>query len=220
MCYICSKQLQDLDVAIKHLQLHGVRDGEMIKCMKMQISHNLFCKTSFQTVKALKKHLSENKCIVLCNDVGTDTEILHEFYLVNEFSKICVEEISSDKKRILDENASCFKNFAVFLETFIEKLNSHNLQHNVLNDILALSKELVSKTTEINKHLTRNNSKEETEFILVSTNDFVSSHIDTFKSRYKRNLQYEGSQYFVVPERLDVGSPDIIVLRTNFENVK
>lgn len=79
------------------------------------------------------------------------------------------------------------------------------MQHDVLNDILTLSKELIYKSSEINKQMIRNNPKENPEYILNSTNDFVVSHIDTFQSRYKRNLHYEKSEFFVAPKVMHLG---------------
>lgn len=155
--------------------------------------------------------LTQNiNCILLCNDTQSDDENEQNWCLENEFSGLCFDEDSpSEKKLENEENDKPPGNFATFIETFIDKLNKFNLQHNVVDEILTLSKELVSKSTEINKQLIRNNPKDEAEFILNSTSQFVSSHIDTYLSRYKRNIHFQKNEYFVAPKILHLGSKNV-----------
>lgn len=200
-CFKCEQQLQGLDCAIEHLKTHDLDNEEVLKCMAVEISPNLFCKSSFKSVKALKKHMKEHKCILICDDVNSNDEHLQHWDFINEFSELCFDENLSRKEIAPDESG----NLTDFIETFVDKLNGFNLQHDVLNEILRLSKELVSKTTEINKQLIKNNPKEEVKFILNSTNDFIASQFDKFNSRYKRNSHQKNNPYFVPPEALQIG---------------
>lgn len=201
-------ELDGLDGAILHLKSHGVKNGDLLKCMKMQISCELVCKTTFQSFRALKKHMLENKCMILCSDTQNDSGNEQEWNLLDEFSDLCVEE-EENGENSADENIGCFGNFTSFIESFIEKLNGFNLQHDVQNDILQLSKELIYRSTDVSKQIIKNNPEEDVEIILNSTNDFVASHIDTFISRYKRDLHHKKSQYFVAPRVLHVGNTKI-----------
>lgn len=199
-CYKCSEQLQGLKNAMEHLKSHEIATNERLKCMKVQISCNLFCQSSFGTFTSLRTHMNENRCVLLCSDVQSDDENTREWSLVNEISELCLEENTPDETNSHTEKNA--ENFAAFISAFIAKLSAFNLQHNVLDEILLLSKELVSKTAEINEQLIRDNPKDEAEFIVKSTNDFVMSYIDTYTSRHRRNLLYEKSPCFVAPEAL------------------
>lgn len=200
-CFKCAKLLQGLDCAIEHLKTHDLGNGELLKCMVVQISSNLFCKSSFKTVRALKKHMKEHKCVLMCGDVHSNTNNgnSQEWDFIDEFNELCFEENSS-LKEIVPE-----KSLTAFIEAFVDKLNNFNLQHDVLNEFIRLSKELVLKSTEINKQLIKNSPEEEIIFVLDSTNDFIASQFDKFASRYRRNLNQKNNPFFVAPEALQIG---------------
>lgn len=188
ICYICQQRLKDSNEAVKHLQSHGIKNGDKLNCMRDPISRDLFCNSSFHSFKALKRHLNGNQCMILCNDVTC----VPEFELEKEFGELCFEESSPNERE-----ADFSEHFATLIENTIHKLNTFNLQHNVFNDVIQITKELISKCTETNQQIIRKNPGEQVEFILNSTNDFALSHIEKFSSRYKRKSHFEKSPYFV-----------------------
>lgn len=119
-CYKCSMHLDSLNEAIMHLKTHDFENGELLKCMKIQISCDLFCTSSFQSFKTLRKHMHGTKCLILCSDVHTDGENAAEWNLIHEFSGLLVEE-QEEEKSAASENVQCSGNFAAFIENFIDK---------------------------------------------------------------------------------------------------
>lgn len=199
ICYICQQRLEDSNEAVKHLQSHDVKDGDRLNCMKAQISRDLFCNSSFHSFRALKRHLIGKQCTILCNDVTC----VPEFDLENEFGGLCFEE------SIPNEREADSEHFATLIESTIHKLNTFNLHHNIFNDVIQITKELISKCTEMNKRIIRKNPGEQIEFILNSTNDFALSHIEKFSSRYKRKSHFEKSPYFVGSQTVQLGRSQI-----------
>lgn len=195
-CYVCSIHLEDLNSAIEHLK-SCAKNKVTFRCMKNQIAPNLVCKSGFKSLKTLKEHMKK-KCVLCFNDVRDNA--IPESNLLSEFSELCIDESTPDEDKTCEENATCHENFAALFETTIDKLNTFKLHHNVYNEVLIMMKELLSQSNEINKQLIRNNPEENVEFVLDSTNDYVSSQIDKFGTRYKRDLQIAKSPYFVAPE--------------------
>lgn len=121
-CFMCSKHLENLDVAIKHVKTcKYMKEGDAFKCMVVQKSRNLYCKTVFGTIKALKKHMKEKKCILFCADEDESAEIMPEPDLAEHFSEFSIADQLPYKINTADENG----NFSVFIETMIEKLNTY-----------------------------------------------------------------------------------------------
>lgn len=209
-CYECSQQLAELDQAIEHLKLHDIKNSleSEIRCIKVQVSCNLVCTSRFQTFQALKRHISRNNCKIRSSNAESDDSNHKEMGLLNKFGELSFKEnfSSSNEEENNHEKSKCCENFASFMGTFIDKLTSFNLHHDVLDQIFVLSKKLVLQSTELNKQLIRDNPKQEVEFVLDSTNDFVASHIDSVKTRYKRKSHIAESQYFVEPKQIHVDS--------------
>lgn len=207
-CYICLEELHDLPGAMKHLRSHGVENEETLQCMKAHIPSSIFCDSKFKSYKALRQHMNGNNCTLLCSDTvvsdgDTQSDVdehsdgeaqsdsyIHqndgdlmisncaeEWHLENEFGQLCLKNTPED-------NAA--GGFTEFMDNFFDKLNSYNLPHDTLSGILALSKNLVSKTTEINKVMLWNNPNEPVSLVLNSTNDLVASSINKYATRFKR----------------------------------
>lgn len=61
-CYLCPEKFQDVLIATNHLKaVHNKIDKDTLQCMRLQ-ENTIFCSSSFQSIKALRKHLRENKC--------------------------------------------------------------------------------------------------------------------------------------------------------------
>lgn len=211
-CYECSQQLEGLDQAIEHLnKSHDVRSSQdsKIRCLKIQISCNLVCTSTFQTFQALKRHINGNRCKLQTIFGQADNENPQEKDLVVKFSELSYEENCPSSKG--DENkheeTKCSEKLESFLCNFIDKLTSFKLHHNVLDEIFVLSKKLVLQSTEVNKQLIRDNPKLEVEFILDATNELVASHIDSVVSRHRRKLHIAESRYYVEPKSIHIDAP-------------
>lgn len=224
VCYKCPKQFSRLDDAIAHLKTHyAVDDAESIlSCMKVQISPDLFCTAGFRSFKSLKCHMKANKCVLLCKDVH-DNDIEDTRKLECSFNLLTFEEseetpqscsptppdvTQSDNSGSSENGGECLQEMQLFVTRFVDKLAKFNLCHDVVDEILSLSKELVSKTNEINQHMMKENP-DERECILTSTNNFVLSHIDAFSTRYKRDLRFKNNQSYVAPKTLHVDTTNI-----------
>lgn len=222
VCYKCSKQFSRLDDAIAHLKSHyAVDEAESIlSCMKVQISPNLFCTAGFRSFKSLKCHMKANRCVLLCKDVH-DNDIEDTREVECSFNLLTFEEslhsssptppdiAQSNNSRSSDISAGeCLQEMQLFVTYFVDKLAKFNLCHDVVDEILSLSKELVSKTNEINQHMIKENPNE-VECVLTSTNNFVLSHIDAFSTRYKRDLRFENNQNYVAPKTVHVDTTNI-----------
>lgn len=199
VCYECGELFQDPNGAIKHLRTHGVEGLELLRCMRVQSSSVLYCDSKFQSLKTLKKHLNAKNCIILSTDTQTGNS--SESALEDEFGGLCLSESNSNGKRtsIL---TSCSGGLIELIRTTVDKLSTFKLQHNVFDEVIELTKELVLKSTETNQQLMRENPSENVNFILESTKDFVVAHFDKFSSRYKRKVHIGRSPYYVAPEEI------------------
>lgn len=228
VCYECSEELFCLDIAITHLKSHyGTNDADLLlSCIKTQTSLDLFCTAGFRSFKSLKRHLKGNKCVLVCRDISNDdTEDTQE--LGNDFSLLSIEgnaetsqiylpiPTQSDPLEKNSEECQQFELIYQFIEQFVERLITLNLSHNVVDEIMRFSKELVCKANKINECMLKENPND-TELVLTSTSDFVSSHIDTFSTRSKRDLHFKKNQYFVAPQTIYV---DPVNIRATFQHV-
>lgn len=149
-CCLCPENFQNDLEATNHLKsVHCIKDGDAIECMQFHRS-GLFCKSIFKSFKALRKHMKEEKCKVYSSDVTQnvhDENSLAEWNcLVDEFGDLRFENNSSS-----EENARY--SMAAHIENFVNKLIISHLPHNIVNDILNFSEQLVRKTTAMNKKL-------------------------------------------------------------------
>lgn len=182
-CFMCSENLENLDLAVKHLRTcEYVKEGGTFKCMVVQKSANLYCNTVFGATKALKKHMKEKKCTLFCADEVENTESTPGPDLAEQFNDLSIVSQLSHEMNSADENGK----FSVFIESMIEKLNTFNLQHDVFSEIIQLSKDLLSNTLEINRQVIRKYPQEDVDFVLKSTDDFAASELDKFVSNYRR----------------------------------
>lgn len=91
----------------------------------------------------------------------------------------------------------------------MDRLNFFDLNHDVVDEIISLSEQLLSKTNEVNLYMTKSNPDYQPECILTSTEDFVISHLNALETRYKRNLLVRTNQYYVPPDSLHVDNTSI-----------
>lgn len=224
VCYICLNRLNSLKDAITHLKSHYDPNDTnlLLSCMKTQTSSELHCTIGCRTFNSLKCHMRSNRCILLCKDVEVDQgkeredteEIEFDFNLLNLGENAEIEQncppVSSDttQNSSLSDDGECVQKFQFVVQEFVDKLAKFNLCHDVVDEILNFSKELVSKTNEINQHIMRANPNQE-ELVLTSTDNFVLSHIDSFSTRYKRDLYFRRNQYYVAAEMVQIDSTNI-----------
>lgn len=200
-CYLCPQQLEkDLD-ATNHLKAaHEIADGVTLQCMKIQ-KHEMFCKSTFKSFKAMRKHMKENKCNLMSADVfqNEDDQSLHGEWrsMIDDFGELKFEE----------ENAE--NSMSAYIENFVSHLIISHLPHKIVNDVLDFSKELMSKTTAINKELLKNStSMLHTNSVLDETENFITSHINKFNTRHARNKYFTNSPYYVEPQTICAGNDE------------
>lgn len=234
VCYECLEELFCLDSAITHLKSHYGTDNTdlLLSCVKAQTKSDLFCTAGFRSFKSLKSHLKGNKCVLMCKDISNDdTEDTQELgndsnllsfggsaetdRIYSPIPTYSSQNVASDPLEKNREECQKFEVFQQFIEQFVERLITFNLCHNIVDEILRFSKELVCKVNKINECMLKENPND-TQLVLTSTSDFVSSHIDTFSTRFKRDLHFKKNQYYVAPQTIYVDPANI---RATFQHV-
>lgn len=207
-CYLCEEEFVDVASATKHLLSKLEEVGKQFQCMKIH-KNDTFCTTKFASIKSLRKHMKENKCKLLSNDasqIDNDENSGGECNsLLTEFGALSFQRSTLAEK----ENASY--SLAAHIESFVNKLVISNISHDLVSDIIDYSKELVCKTTTLSKESMRMKSitsTKDAEIILDSTEKFVTSHINVFKTRYKRKKHFANSPKYVAPETLSLGDKE------------
>lgn len=202
-CFMCSQRLQNLEFAIEHVRTcEHVKNEGHYKCMIDHSLEKLLCKSVFGSIKALKRHMRDRKCIFFSDHLNESREDIPESNIETKFNELIITEDFPNNNLTADK---CEK-LSVFIESFVEKLNSFNLQQDVFNEIIHISKDLLLKTTEINQQFARNLPREDVQFLLSSTRDFAATQLDKFASHYKRKAHLEKNPFFIAPLPLQIGS--------------
>lgn len=122
--------------------------------------------------------------------------------LIDDFGDLVVESSIQPEQ----ENSSL--SLAAYIDSFVNELTISNLPHKIVDDIINYSKDLVSKTTAINLESMRNNIPANAESILTSTEEFVTSHLNKFGTRYRRKNHFAKYPHYVAPRTIRVGEEE------------
>lgn len=204
-CYLCPDKYHDNELdTTNHLKSsHIKKDGDVLHCTRIQNSET-FCSVEFKSFKALRKHLKENRCKLLSNDVtrnviqSKDDENTSERWdcLIGDLRDLKVDEYLSTEDNVK-------VSLAAHIEKFVHKLIDSHLPHDVVNEVLQFSKGLIFKTTAMNKEAMVNvKTSDNANLVLDSTEQFVTSQLNHFNTRYKRTKFYENSPHFVAPKTI------------------
>lgn len=201
----CEGKFHDALNATKHLQSkHKMKDGDTLHCMTRQEAH-LFCKTTFTSFKAMRKHMKDKKCKLFSRNV-TDDESTESSCggwncLIDVFGSLGFEnDPSAEIEKTKDS-------LATYIESFVDQLIVSNTPHDIVSDIATYTKNIMIKTTALNRELLKNDSAKETlDSILESTEKFVTSQLNKFSTRYKRKQHYTNGPYYVAPKTIPLDS--------------
>lgn len=204
-CYMCPLRFNDVLNATNHLKTsHGKKDGDLLRCMNSQVN-DMFCRTEFKSIKALRSHMRLKKCKPLSRDVSGCPHLIetddtsHDAwdYLLGGFDGLIIESSTTT------ENMK--HSLAEYTEEFVNKLIISNIPHSIVNDILKFSEGLVRKITAATKQSVGNNtSKKSLEAILESTEEIVTSQLNKFNSRFKRTNNFARNPNYVAPKTISV----------------
>lgn len=196
-CYLCPESFQFIIDATNHLKFqHGAKNGDSLKCMAVQ-TDSLFCTVSFKSFTAVRNHMKQKKCKLLSSDTSDfpqqkECEGSCDGWdpALDDFGKLFID--SSNTSTTIPES------IAEYTEEFINKLIVSNVPHNIVNDIVKFSKQLVCKTFAIIG--SSNTTKNDLNAVLSSTEQLVASELNKFGSRFKRAKKFENSPHYVAPK--------------------
>lgn len=233
-CNLCQQIFVDVMKATDHLKTqHGRNNGDSLQCIIRQ-TYNIFCASTFKSFKALRKHMREKRCRLFSNNLnqnenvkdscerwnssidyfgdlnfGSNSENDGVKYscegwnnLIYDFGDLNVEGNS--------EQENVKYSLAAHIESLVDKLIISKLPHDIVNDILNYSKDLVHMTTTMNLEYIRNSTSSvaDAESILNSTEKFVTSQLNKYNTRYKRKKHYANSPHYVEPTTISVNGED------------
>lgn len=190
-CSLCEGIYQDMQKATEHLKSHGQKEGDELKCMKLQ-RNDMFCKVRFTTFKTLRRHMRENKCKLYCSDVNQEE---NWSCLVDDFGALNFD----------NDLAATKEDFTTNTEAFVNRLIVANIQHDVVNEIIAYSKDLASKLSAMNRHSVKSrNMKDEIDSILDLNEEFVTTCLTKFGTRFTRKKHNTNLPYYVAPKQISL----------------
>lgn len=208
ICYLCPETFRNVLDATNHLQsAHDKNNhGDPLQCMKRHKS-GLFCDSKFNSIKALRKHMRDSACKLLSVDMNQDE--------INENSCVGwnqIEDIFGDLN--FDEDKPSPEEemhplMEAHIKSFVNKLIISTLPHDLVDEIVNSTKELIARITVLNKELIKNNAKTvDAGLTLDSTEHFVVSQLNRFNTRYKRKLNCTESPHYVAPKTCSLNQDD------------
>lgn len=213
-CYLCEEIFHDdIQRATDHLKLHGIKDGNELKCMKAQ-SDELFCKVKCTTFKTLRRHMRQNKCKLYSGDVIQEEE--DNCNLCSSSSDVsggnqwsCLVDDFGALNFDKDLRKTEKEDFTSLASNFVNKLIIANVQHDIVNEIVEFAKGVASKITTMNRHeINSMKTIENIESILDSNEVFVTNCMNKFSTRFRRTKHYTSLPYFVSPKTISLGVAD------------
>lgn len=137
--------------------------------------------------------------------------------LLDDFGELSVENEPSTERE--NDRSS----IAEFIESFVNKLIIANMSHDVVNDVIEYSKVLVHKSAPaaMNKEsMRRMKSKKDAEVILDSNEEFVTSCLNKFNTRYRRKKHFTNSPQYVAPTTISAGGSQTFQYVSILETLK
>lgn len=108
-----------------------------------------------------------------------------------------------------DDLAATKEDFTANTEAFVNRLIVANIQHDVVNEIIAYSKDLASKLSAMNRLLSKSgNLKDDIDSILDLNEEFVTACLTKFSTRFTRKKHYTKLPYYVSPKTISLGGDD------------
>lgn len=207
ICYLCPGTFQNVLDATNHLKsAHDKNNhGDSLQCMKRHRS-GMFCNSKFNSIKALRKHLRDNACKLLSTDVDQDENNESSSFGWNQMDDIFGDlNFDEDKSSPEEEMHTLME---AHIKIFVDKLIVSTLPHDLVDEIVNNTKELVARITLLNKELIRNNASMDVGSALDSTQHFVFSQLNRFNTRYKRKLDCTESPHYVAPKTYSLNQDD------------